>query len=193
MLFPLGVEVPEALVDAYTRQLKLLMPPGRAFTLEKDATDTETLRAMATEYARVHVRAADLLLEMDPRTAAELLSDWERALSLPDDRVFEISTDDGERRVAITQKYNDSGGQNYAFFETLCADCGYPLISIGRQDTLIFRVGSRVGSRCGGPGWGYAMVLNVENPLGPALSQADFERVARHATHGHISVLFTYT
>jgi uncharacterized protein YmfQ (DUF2313 family) len=180
--------------ESYVRMLMELLPRGPAFTREQDGAVRKAMKAIADELARIDARGVDLLDESDPRTADETIEDWERILSLPDDRVLTIPATLAERRVAITQKYVGRGGQNYEFYELLCAACGYTLISIDLfAGDGLFREGDRVDSRCYDEVFAYAMRLNLETPSGAALSQADFQRVVRHATHSHIQVMFTYS
>lgn len=113
--------------DAYARQLRELLPPGAAFSPEDDSEISATLQALAQELARVDARGVDLINESDPRTANETITDWERVLKLPDDRVTVIPATLAERQIAITQKYANRGGQNVDFFVKLCALCGYTL------------------------------------------------------------------
>lgn len=68
--------------DAYARMLKALLPPSRMWRLEADAVLSETLLACADELARVDGRVRDLLAEADPRTATELLPEWEKLFEL---------------------------------------------------------------------------------------------------------------
>lgn len=293
--------------ESYVRMLMELLPRGPAFSREKDGAVRKVMQALADELARVNGRGVDLLNESDPRTATETIADWERVLSLPDDRVLVIPATIEERRVAVTQKYANRGGQNVDFFVALAAACGYSAIDVtletpspsqgisgtsggslpagtygykvtavgphgesapsaelvasiggafssrigvqwnaidgatsyrvfGRtaggpwgcigsvtgaffMDTgdvspgeappapgpnplaykaielytpKMLRVGFRAGARCYGTAYAYAMLINLQTPSGTALSQADFERVVRHATHAHIQVVFAY-
>lgn len=192
LTFPLPTDDTSA-ASVYARQLKHLLPPGTAFDLEPDSDVTKTLQATAVELWRVDRRGVQLIEESDPRTAFETITDWERMLSLPDELVIAIPATIEERRIAVTQKYVSRGGQNYTFFETLCAACGYTLTSIDRFANLVLRAGFRVSDRVYGATYAYAMRLNLVTPTGDALSQADFERVIRHATHSHITAFFTYS
>ncbi len=188
---------------AYLRQLKLLLPPGLAFNLESSSNITKTLDAIAQELARADARGVDLVKEADPRTVTETVGEWEEMLGLPDEQIVEIPGTIEERRVAVTSKYVERGGADPQFYFDLCAACGYTLVSIDRFADSVLRSGSlawpeshifRVDDRVYGEEWAYAMRLNIDLPAGPgALSQADFERVIRHATHSHIVVVFSYS
>ena len=69
---------------AYARMLKFLMPSGR-LRLDEDAVLSGAMEGAADELARISQRAADLIEESDPRTADELLPDFERVLALSSD------------------------------------------------------------------------------------------------------------
>lgn len=196
MLFPFtfpfvfGGEVSES--GSYSSQLAKLLPPGIAWDLEDGSELRETLLAMSDELERVRFRGLDLINETDPRTASETIGDWETAFGLPDERVTSISSDLDERRVAVTQKVVAQGGQNYTYFETICAACGWPLISITKNHGLMCRVGARVGARIYASEWSFMILLTLNSPTAGALPRADFERVIRHVTHAHIAVTFEY-
>lgn len=189
--FTLGGETSDEATPFATQLLRLL-PPGQVWNLEPDSVLRKTLTAVGDELERVRVRGLNLVSEGDPRSASETISDWERALGLPDTRVTEIPSSLAERQVAVTQKVVNRGGQNYGFFESLCGACGYPLHSITRYVDEILRVGFRVSDRVYGAGYAYSMLVTLDAPTGSYLEQASFERVIRHATHAHIQVLFEY-
>jgi hypothetical protein len=68
---------------AFARVLKALLPPGKIWQLD-DVIENIFL-ANGDELARVDARAQDLIREADPRTADELLPDFERVLGLEGD------------------------------------------------------------------------------------------------------------
>ena len=65
--------------EAYARIQKALLPPGRLWKLIDSVTEA-ILLASGDELARVSVRAQDIVIESDGRTATELLTHLE-----PDD------------------------------------------------------------------------------------------------------------
>lgn len=81
--------------EAYARVLKALLPPGRVWRTDPDGTVSKLFLAAGDELERVELRARDLLEEADPRTANELLPDYERVLGLPSDGSLE------ERRARV--------------------------------------------------------------------------------------------
>lgn len=185
---------------AYVRQLRALLPPGLLLTVDRNSVLTKTLEAIALELARIDARAKDLVNEVDPRTATETLDDWERILSLPDERITAIPATTAERRIAITQKYATREGQNFAFYARLVAACGHELISVTKYATSVLRVGARPGNgttypmaRLFGAEWANGIEVYVdEGPIPPGLPRPDLERVIRHVTHAHIQITFRY-
>lgn len=177
---------------SYAAQIRKLFPRGRLWRFEPDSNLWKLVQAIADEFDRVRGRGKDLINESDPRTATETIADWEAMLSLPDERVPELSAVLAERRVAVTSKFVAQGGSNYAYYETLTLACGYPLVSIEKLSGRLLRAGFRVGDRAYSDAYAYAILITVDEPPGAALSHADFERAIRHVTHAHIEVMFTY-
>lgn len=126
----------------YLAHLQALLPPGAAWTREKEAQLTQLLRALAEELARVDQRAADLLREADPRQALEMLADWERLAGLPDP-CAPIADTLQERRGAVHAKLVATGGQRRQYYIDLAAAMG---VEITITEFFPFRVGySAVG------------------------------------------------
>jgi uncharacterized protein YmfQ (DUF2313 family) len=71
--------------SAYLSQLLGLLPPGDALPREPGSRLERLLSVPAAELARVDGRVEALLLESDPARTTEMLTDWERALGLPDE------------------------------------------------------------------------------------------------------------
>lgn len=67
---------------AYARMLKALLPPGRLFRLESDGLLGKILLGAADELVRIDGRADDLQAEADPRTADDLLPEFEADLGI---------------------------------------------------------------------------------------------------------------
>lgn len=129
-------------IDAagYLAHLQALLPPGAAWTRERDANLAKLLRALAEELARVDGRAVDLLRECDPRTAFEMLSDWERVTGLPDQCTGALITIQ-ERRQAVAMKLASTGGQSRQYFIDLAAALG---VEITITEFLPFQAGRSV-------------------------------------------------
>lgn len=68
--------------NAFARMMKFLLPPGKLWIFAPDSILSKVLLAASDELVRIDGRASDLLRESDPRTADELLPDFERVLEL---------------------------------------------------------------------------------------------------------------
>lgn len=113
-----------AIEDRYRRQMSQLLPPGSAWARAADSVLQRLLDALAREFARVHRRFEGLVREADPRTASELLLDWERVLGLPD----QCTPDDltvAERREAAAGKLTEVGSQTPGYFEQIADNLGF--------------------------------------------------------------------
>lgn len=142
----------------YLSQLQALLPQGPAWPRDADATLTQLLAALAEEFARVDLRAENLLDEADPRTTAEMLSDWERVAGLPDPCVTAAQSTQ-ERRAALVAKFTNLGGQSRQFYIDLAASLGY---TITITEFHQFRVGeSAVGDALYGDDWVFAWRANA--------------------------------
>lgn len=118
--------------DQYQRHLQALMPLGRAWSREDDATLSQLLAGFATALARNHNRGVDLINEADPRTTLELLPDWERVCGLPDNCTAAGETVQ-ERRAVVVAKVTARGGQSIAYFSALAERLGYVVTVEERQ------------------------------------------------------------
>lgn len=107
--------------EAYARQLKQLLPPGRLWLLEPTSWLSKLLTAVADELARIDGRGEDLLREWDPRSALETLDDWERVLGLFPEPTATVS----ERQNAVAARLVARGGQTPEYFVDLAARLGF--------------------------------------------------------------------
>lgn len=165
---------------AYIDLLRKLLPKGRAWDRVKE-DDIGLLEAVATEYCRVDERGADLLNELDPRTATEMLSDWETLLALPDE-CTPAAVGLIERRDQARQKLSALGGISKSYYENIAQNlgfdaiisdyqsfragrgrCGDPLATPFDADRDVFKAGrNRAGDILVRHGWRYTMEVNVE-------------------------------
>lgn len=67
---------------AYQRMLTALLPPGKLWRLVGGSLLSSLFLACANELERIDGRAGALIQEADPRTALELLPEYERELDL---------------------------------------------------------------------------------------------------------------
>jgi len=126
------------LIDKYKRLVGKLFPIGKAW---EKVRRHELLEGVATEFARVHERAQDLLVEIDPNQTTEMLEDWEEMLGLPDECSPE-GQNEIERREQVVQKLTALGGLNAAYYEFLAKKLGY---DVTVTDYTPFRTDSRLG------------------------------------------------
>lgn len=152
--------------DNYLSQLQALLPSGAAWTLEPDVVLTRLLGAMAEEFARIDTRAIDLLAQIDPRTAGELLTDWETVLGLPDACTGDL---DGvlARMDAAYGALTATGGASRAYFIAVAAALGY---TVTITEFRPFQVGSSaVGDPLYGDAWRHAWRVDA-----PAVTIREF-------------------
>lgn len=118
-------------VEDYEQALVQLLPRGDAWNFDPEGVERKLLRGLAVEPARVEDRLRQLLREIDPRTATELLEDWERVLGLPEKCGTPPTSLDARRLAAFTKLTRRPSG-NVPFFLQLAADLGYPKAEIRR-------------------------------------------------------------
>lgn len=111
---------------AYLNLLHDLLPRGQAWIRDMNSMLSRILEVAAAELARVHARALQLMNEADPRTASEMLSDWERVTGLPD-TCSAVATTIQERRMAVHQKWISRGGQSNLYWHDVAARLGYEI------------------------------------------------------------------
>lgn len=150
------------LVGRYAGLLQDLLPQGKAWPRDADATLTKLLTGLAEELARVETRAQDLVREADPQTTVEMLADWERQLGLPGSCVT-VEQTETERRNAVIAKLRHTGGQSRQFFIDLASTLG---ATITVDEFLVTRFGDRFGRRFNGPEWAYVWRV-ISEAAGP--------------------------
>jgi len=109
---------------AYLAQLMATLPTGEVWPREADTNLSRFMESPAAELARVDGRAADLIEEADPRTTAEMLTDWERVAALPDPCTGPLDSIEA-RRARLVQKLTTVGSQSRAYFIGLATGLGY--------------------------------------------------------------------
>lgn len=189
----------------YLAQLQALLPPGPAWPKDDDATLTRLLGALAAELARVDGRAQQLVEEADPRTVAELFSDWERVAGLPDACAQAFGGDQtmAQRRAALVGRLTTLGGQSPAYYIGVAAALGYAItITEFRAHT----VNDDVEYPLFDESWTFAWQVNaalstlteitvestVEDPIA-AWGNSLLECVINRLKPAHTTVLFSYT
>lgn len=189
----------------YRECLQALLPGGGAWTREQSAQLTALLDAWAAEFARLDARAEALLEETDPRTALELLPDWERVTGLPDECTGELADGIPARRLAAAAKLVKRGGQRPDYFIELAAAIGFDvsIIEFGSFDA-----GADVGTDLNGDAWRHAWRVSLDGLSELAFTEfvagslagepllawgaADLECIIGRAAPAHSVVLFAY-
>lgn len=117
-------EATPTLVLDYLAQAKGLHPRGLAHVIPPGSTREKLLEGMGKAFADVEARGVDALLESDPRTATELLPDWERVYGLPD-ACSPLAESAVGRRGAVFAKVTAQGGQSPAYLVAVALALGY--------------------------------------------------------------------
>jgi uncharacterized protein YmfQ (DUF2313 family) len=119
-----------------------LLPKGKLWRPIEQPVLSALLEAEAQELCRIDDRTKQMLLEVDPRTTDETLTDWETVFGLPDE-----CTPEGllvsERRVQLIQKMTNIGGISKQFYEFIATQLGFPTTVV--TNILPFTAGSKAG------------------------------------------------
>lgn len=167
-----------ASADDYGGLLSKLLPSGRAWPRALGSRLERLLAGLGEELARADERVRTLLRESDPRTATELLPEWERSVGLPDPCSGPIEGLAG-RRGAVVARLLPIGGPTPQFYRDLAlalgfsvtivefvpAVCGSRLPARLAQPTRPARAGV---ARCGDrleplPGWPFAWRVDADD------------------------------
>jgi uncharacterized protein YmfQ (DUF2313 family) len=184
-----GVAGASATAQEYGRAAVNLLPPSRLWPTRMESSLRRLLAALGARFAAVEARGSMLLAEVYPPSTVELLTDWERALGLPDE-----CTPLGEtlqvRRARVVQKLTLKASPTAERFEALAEALGYegvtveegpePLqftVSVPAARVTYFRAGE---SRCG-------------DPLAQFEAPSDLECILAKEKPAHTRLTFAYT
>lgn len=162
------------LVRAYRQTLAGLLPFGHVWRRDQGANLQELLQAYAVELAKFDERALAMRAESDPRTALELLEEWERYLGLPSACTGPL-VDLQARRGALVAKLTRQASASLNFFQEFAESLGY-LVEV--VEFRPFRMGSAgAGDRLSNVQPGFRMGVagagdRLENSLGWAFAWA---------------------
>jgi len=164
-------------IEKYKDLLINLLPKGRLWQPRSQPIFMALLKALAEELCRVEDRINDMLVEVDPRTTSELLTDFERVFALPDECTPDVQTLD-ERINQIVQKMTNVGGLSKTFYEFLGLQLGHVITVENRVNCVVGRatvgdsltnyfdeslqVGETVGNQLRNVGWRFC--FNTEMP-----------------------------
>ncbi|MBL4763523.1 MAG: DUF2313 domain-containing protein [Gammaproteobacteria bacterium] len=145
-------------IAEYLQQLKQLLPVGALWdSLQADVTIEGYLEAEADEFARIDARASNLINETDPRTAFELLPEWEAFAGLPGGCIGEIGTLE-QRQQALHAKLTALGGQSIPYYIEFAAAIGYDTTV---TEFPVFNVEDSVDAEMNDESWRYTWRLNA--------------------------------
>lgn len=149
---------PNLTADDYTRIILALMPRGRIWPKEPDATQAATAQGLAGAYVQQTARANNLLIDAFPASSTELLPEWEKTLGLPDPCMGENPTLQ-QRRAQVVARLTSSGGQNAAFYIAYAAALGF---TVTVTNYAPFRAGqSTAGQQLGTSDWFFTWSINA--------------------------------
>lgn len=117
---------PAYLAADYLSALQALLPRGRVWPRDPDATQTKALSGLTSVYERTTRRANQLLIDAFPGTAYELLPEWESALGLPDPCAGPSPTIQA-RRSQVVARFAGGGGQSVAYMVGFARNLGYTI------------------------------------------------------------------
>lgn len=148
--------------DDYRGLLVSLLPPGMVWPTEPDSTLQRLLEGAAQEYARVDVRALELLADADPRQADALFPEWESSYSLPSE-CAPAEQSLADRRVALIGRIVGRGGMRHEDYIDLAAGLGYEGTEIIEHHEATMELasgagprGAEIGDPMNGEDWLYA-------------------------------------
>lgn len=146
-------------VADFVQQLQQLLPRGVIWSRDPDSLITKSLEGIAPEFCRVQTRADDLLREMCPATAVEMLPELEAANGLPDPCTA-APTAVEDRQAALLARLREDAGHNPADYVALAETFGHAGTVVTRRPFLPFRAGiGTAGEPCYGDGWAHAYTV----------------------------------
>ncbi|MFN4328294.1 MAG: YmfQ family protein [Limnobacter sp.] len=193
-------------VEDYKALLQSLLPQGLVWNRDEDSNLGRLLQAMAKNLFELDDRAIDLVAEADPRTAVELLPEWEAMAGLPDACVIDagIVQSTQQRRSALLTKLTTVGRQSKDYFIALAAGLGF---QVTITEFKSFRAGQSVASDRVGEQFALAWQVNsalntvipfragasvAGDPLG-SWSNKPLECLLSRLKPAHTTVIFAYS
>lgn len=142
--------------DDYVQLLSALLPPGPAWS-----GDDVAISGVAPSLFRAHQRVDELMLELDPRTTAELIDRWERCCGLPDECIPSGTQTLRQRQQRLDAKVNLTGGINEDFYLRQLAALGKPGATITRYNKGTFKCTSSCTDATHSTEWRYYWQVNM--------------------------------
>lgn len=141
----------------YQAALQRLMPTGRIWRGDQASILTATLGALAPTYTRSTAAALQLLIDANPSTTVNLLSEWEKSLGLPDPCTIPGASVE-QRSAAVRAKFGARGSLTTAYFIALAAALGF---AITITEFRPFCADDPCDSPVYGPEWSYVWQVNA--------------------------------
>lgn len=191
--------------DSYIELMKNLLPKGIAWNRGAGSVFHKLFEAVADELVRLDTRLEDIVDESDPRSADELIVEWERVVGLPDECEGTFGETLAARRNAVVRKLTAQGGQTPQFFIDLAAYVGFT-VTITEFDPFV--AGDPVGDPLtNSDAWGYTFQVNGSldevqyflagsGAAGDPLATWESDRlecVIDRAKPAHTNVIYSYT
>jgi uncharacterized protein YmfQ (DUF2313 family) len=144
----------------YLAAFQALLPRGRVWPRDADATLTSVASGLTQIYARTNARANDVIAESFPTTTFQMLPEWEATLGLPDPCAGTSPTVQ-QRRAQVLARFSGSGGQSVEYMIAFAKSLGY-FITITQYAPA--RAGMlRAGQPVRGSDWAHAWSVNAPN------------------------------
>lgn len=170
-------------VADYTAAIQALLPRGRVWPRDPDATLTQVAAALAAIYQRSNARANYLLVDAFPATAVELLPEWESTLGVPGPYGVLAGTVAGQQ-TQVVAALKAVGSQSRAYFIGLIA-------SFGRTATITdytrYTVRRPVNAPIYGDNWAHSWLVTITGSSYPQL-----EALVTLYAPAHTIVAFNY-
>lgn len=146
----------DVVTEEYANVMVQLLPEGFAWNWKPNGIFDRLRRGLSREFSRVERRARELLLEINPRTADELIGEWEAMLDISN-----LSTDLDERRAAVHAKFTARvGATGELFILNLAGRLGYPDAEITHYNDPFVCISECTHSLYGSEGgWAFAWTL----------------------------------
>lgn len=181
--------------DTYTQVLQSILPLGKLFNRMVGTTIHKLLCAFSFECKRIDDSVVNYINEIipDKSTLAGLLTEWERAVGIPNECVPIAATED-QRRANVLFVLSDIGGNSIPYWENRAEAAGFPgtvVTEQGGQSPFIVGI-SVMGDPLGDTVFGNAFTWIVTFPVasvGTSAVECDFER----NKPAHTQIIFVNT
>lgn len=135
-----------------------LLPQGLIWPRDPDSVLAQAVNCLSPAWARHTLANNNLLVDAFPATAAQLLTEWEETLGLPDPCAGEAPTLQ-QRQAQVVARLANSGGQSVAFYIAYAQSLGF---AVTVSEFAPFRAGqSRAGQPTGTQDWFFTWRINA--------------------------------